>query len=73
MIRFRAGKRHVAGSVPCSYSETTSPPAATIAPLLLAVARLDALAKGIGTGNAWDELATTGLALAGKTVAPLPA
>lgn len=46
---------------------------ALIAPLLLANARLDALAKGIGEGRIWDELATTGLALAGATVAPLPA
>lgn len=45
---------------------------ATIPPLLLAVAHLDALAKGIGAGSVWDELATTGLALAGVKVAPLP-
>ena len=30
---------------------------AAIPPLLLRLARLDALAKGIGRGNAWDELA----------------
>lgn len=44
-----------------------------IAPLLLAGARLDAMAKGIGQGNVWEELTTAGLALAGVTVAPLPA
>jgi DNA polymerase-3 subunit delta len=37
----------------------------TIASLLIALARLDALAKGIGTGNAWDELETAALTLAG--------
>ncbi|MCC6195073.1 MAG: DNA polymerase III subunit delta [Burkholderiales bacterium] len=46
---------------------------AAIAPLLVAAARLDALAKGIGTGSVWDELVDAGLALAGVTVAPLPA
>lgn len=46
---------------------------ALVAPLLLALARLDALAKGIGDGNPWSELATTGLALAGAKVGPLPA
>ena len=39
MIRFRAGKRHGAGSTPGSYSDTTSPPAATIAPRELGVRR----------------------------------
>ena len=34
-----------------------------------ALARLDALAKGIGRGNVWDELRTAALTLAGK---PLP-
>ena len=32
--------------------------------LLVALARLDALAKGIGVGNAWDELETLALTLA---------
>ncbi len=45
---------------------------AQITPLLLAIAHLDALAKGIGEGSVWNELATTGLALAGAKVAPLP-
>jgi DNA polymerase-3 subunit delta len=47
--------------------------ATSIPSLLVAVARLDALAKGLGTGDAWDELATTALNLAGANVAPLPA
>lgn len=47
-------------------------PADLIAPMLQALARVDALAKGIGRGNAWDELATTALALAGKPALPLP-
>ena len=38
--------------------------------LLIRVARLDALAKGIGRGNVWDELREVALALAGR---PLPA
>jgi hypothetical protein len=33
------------------------------------LARLDALAKGIGRGNVWDGLADIALALAGR---PLP-
>jgi len=45
----------------------------SIPPILTAIARLDALAKGIGTGNAWDELATVALAVAGTSVVPLPA
>ncbi len=40
-------------------------------PLLLhALAKLDAVAKGIGRGNAWDDLTTLALALAGKPVHP---
>lgn len=42
-------------------------------PLAAALARLDALSKGIGRGNVWDELRTTALALAGKPALPLPA
>ena len=41
---------------------------AAIAPLVRALAKLDALAKGIGRGNAWDDLRTLALALAGKPV-----
>jgi DNA polymerase-3 subunit delta len=41
--------------------------------LLTALARLDALAKGIGRGNTWDELTTVALAVAGKPALPLPA
>jgi len=48
-------------------------PPALIAGLLTATAQLDALAKGIGSGNVWDELATTALALAGAPALPLPA
>jgi hypothetical protein len=43
---------------------------AAIPRLLTRLARLDALAKGIGRGNAWDELRELALMLAGK---PLPA
>ena len=32
----------------------------------------DALSKGIGRGNVWDELRTVALALAGTPVLPLP-
>ncbi|MEP7182071.1 MAG: DNA polymerase III subunit delta [Betaproteobacteria bacterium] len=45
--------------------------AADIVPLLRALSRLDALAKGIGRGNAWDELTAVGLAVAGKPSRPL--
>ena len=38
-------------------------PPATLCPLLSALARLDALAKGIGRGNPWDELKTVALML----------
>jgi DNA polymerase-3 subunit delta len=41
--------------------------------LVAALARLDALSKGIGRGNAWDELRTVALALAGTPALPLPA
>ena len=37
-----------------------------IAPMVRALAALDALAKGIGRGNAWDDLRTLVLTLAGK-------
>jgi DNA polymerase-3 subunit delta len=47
-------------------------PADAIGPLLSALARLDALAKGIGRGNVWDELRTVALALAGQPALPLP-
>ena len=43
-----------------------------IAPLLAALARLDALSKGIGRGSVWDELRTTALLLAGRPILPLP-
>jgi DNA polymerase-3 subunit delta len=41
---------------------------AAIPRLLTRLARLDALAKGIGRGNAWDELRELALMLAGKAV-----
>jgi DNA polymerase-3 subunit delta len=47
-------------------------PAAVIAPLIAALARLDALGKGIGRGNVWDELRTVAMALAGSPALPLP-
>jgi len=39
--------------------------------MLLALSRLDALAKGIGRGNVWDELTAIALTLAGKSPRPL--
>ena len=46
----------------------------SLRPLLIRLARLDALAKGIGRGNVWDELADTALALCGRhVVVPEPA
>ena len=42
-----------------------------VGPLLSALARLDALAKGIGRGNVWDELRTVAMTLAGQRL-PLP-
>ena len=48
-------------------------PAAALAPLLRALARLDALSKGIGRGNAWDELRDLALALAGHPALPIAA
>ncbi len=40
--------------------------------MLRALATVDAVSKGIGRGNAWDELATIALAFAGKPALPLP-
>jgi DNA polymerase III subunit delta len=42
-----------------------------ILPLLASLARLDALAKGIGRGDAWDAVVAIALALCGKP-APVP-
>ncbi len=42
-----------------------------LTPLLRALARLDALSKGIGRGNVWDELRAAALVLAGKPATPL--
>ena len=41
-------------------------PPEAIAPLLCALARIDALAKGIRRGNVWDELRMAAMTLAGK-------
>ncbi len=48
-------------------------PAAALPAFLRALARLDALSKGLGLGNAWDELRTLALAVAGRPALPLPA
>jgi DNA polymerase III subunit delta len=45
---------------------------ASVEALLVALARLDALSKGVGRGNVWDELRTVVLALAGRAALPLP-
>jgi DNA polymerase III subunit delta len=42
-----------------------------VANLLAALASIDALSKGIGRGDAWDELIALALALAGKPAHPL--
>jgi DNA polymerase-3 subunit delta len=39
---------------------------ASIAPLLVALANLDALSKGLGRGDAWDALTDAALAVCGK-------
>jgi len=44
---------------------------AAVTPMLRALARLDAVSKGIGTGNAWDELRELALTLAGHPAVPL--
>jgi DNA polymerase-3 subunit delta len=41
-------------------------PARSIAPMLRSLANLDAVSKGIGDGNAWDDLRSLALVLAGK-------
>jgi hypothetical protein len=41
--------------------------------MLRALARLDALSKGLGVGSAWDDLRTLALELAGRPAVPLPA
>jgi DNA polymerase-3 subunit delta len=46
-------------------------PPESVAPLVMALARLDALAKGIGRGNPWDELAAVALVLAGTPARPI--
>ena len=46
---------------------------ASIERLLASLARVDALSKGIGLGNAWDELTVLAMDLAGKPVRPVEA
>jgi DNA polymerase III subunit delta len=46
-------------------------PSSAVGPMLHALATLDALSKGIGRGNAWDELRALGLSLAGHPAVPL--
>lgn len=48
-------------------------PAATLTLLLRSLAKLDALSKGIGSGNAWDDLRDLALALAGHPALPIAA
>lgn len=48
-------------------------PAAAVAPMLRALARLDATSKGVGRGNAWDDLRSLALGLAGKPAVPIAA
>ena len=48
-------------------------PPRLVGPLMAALARLDALAKGIGRGNVWDELRSVAMTLAGSPALPLPA
>jgi DNA polymerase-3 subunit delta len=40
-----------------------------VAPLVAALAKLDALAKGLGRGDPWDDVVDIGLALCGRRVA----
>ena len=47
--------------------------AAALAAVSTAAARLDALSKGIGRGDPWDELAALALTLAGTPARPLAA
>ena len=44
-----------------------------VAPMLRALSRLDAVSKGIGAGNAWDDLRGLALTLAGHPAVPLAA
>jgi len=62
------GRRQAAMEIAARRVDT-----ATVLALLHALARVDAVSKGIGTGNAWEELATIALALAGKPAVALPA
>ena len=57
------GKRQVA----LEHAARQVAPAA-VASLLQRLARLDALAKGIGVGSVWDEVADMVLAFAGRSL-----
>jgi DNA polymerase III subunit delta len=45
--------------------------AQALAPMLGALARLDALSKGLGRGNAWEDVAALALAIAGQPCRPV--
>ena len=45
--------------------------AGTVTPMLSALSRLDAMSKGLGVGNAWDDLRGLALTLAGHPALPL--
>ena len=47
--------------------------APAIVPMLRALSRLDALSKGIGAGDAWDDLRALALTLSGHPALPLAA
>ena len=66
----RAGARHLQHVGELERAARRVAPE-SLAPLVIALARLDALAKGIGRGNPWDELAAVALALVGKPTRPL--
>lgn len=46
-------------------------PATGLSSMLGALARLDALSKGLGRGNPWDDVAALAMAIAGKPCRPL--
>jgi DNA polymerase-3 subunit delta len=47
-------------------------PGKALQPMLGALARLDALSKGLGRGNPWDDVAALAMAIAGKPCRPMP-
>ena len=44
---------------------------AAVERMLAALARIDALSKGIGVGNAWDDFTALAVELAGKPARPV--